>query len=122
MERLAVSRVEQIPEPLREPIRYALAGGGKRLRPALVLLIAKMLGYEGERAVRYGAIVELIHTATLIHDTLIELMCRGVCKRFPDLQFVVAEFNAGYQNRLAAWSVHVDGHNPVVRCSPYSAR
>lgn len=39
-------------------------------------------------------------TASLIHDTLIELMCRGVCRRFPDLQFVVAEFNAGW---LAHW-------------------
>lgn len=43
---------------------------------------------------RYG------DTAALIHDTLIELMCRGVCDRFPDLQFVVAEFNGGW---LAHW-------------------
>lgn len=39
-------------------------------------------------------------TASLIHDTLVELMCRGVCRRFPDLQFVVAEYNAGW---LAHW-------------------
>ncbi|MCG8592107.1 MAG: amidohydrolase [Proteobacteria bacterium] len=38
--------------------------------------------------------------ASLIHETLIELICRGVCARFPDLQFVVAEFNAGW---LAHW-------------------
>lgn len=44
-------------------------------------------------------------TATLIHDTLVELMCRGVCQRFPDLQFVVAEFNAGW---LAHWLDRVD--------------
>ncbi len=44
-------------------------------------------------------------TATLIHDTLIDLMCRGVCQRFPDLQFVVAEFNAGW---IAHWLERVD--------------
>ena len=44
-------------------------------------------------------------TASLIHDTLVELMCRGVCQRFPDLQFVVAEFNAGW---LAHWLDRVD--------------
>ncbi len=57
---------------VREVAGYVLESGGKRLRPALVLLIAKMLEYEGERAVRYGAIVELIHTATLIHDDIID--------------------------------------------------
>jgi octaprenyl-diphosphate synthase len=51
---------------------YVLGSGGKRLRPALVLLIARMLGYNGERDVRYGAVVELIHTATLIHDDIID--------------------------------------------------
>ncbi len=44
-------------------------------------------------------------TAALIHDTLVDLMCRGVCKRFPDLKFVVAEFNAGW---LAHWIDRVD--------------
>ncbi|MGI9603442.1 MAG: amidohydrolase family protein [Acidimicrobiales bacterium] len=44
-------------------------------------------------------------THTLIHDTLVELMCRGVCQRFPDLQFVVAEFNAGW---IAHWLERVD--------------
>ncbi len=51
---------------------YVLGSGGKRLRPALVLLISRMLGYGGERDIRYGAVVELIHTATLIHDDIID--------------------------------------------------
>lgn len=51
---------------------YVLGSGGKRIRPLLVLLIAKMLGYNGERDVRYAAVVELIHTATLIHDDIID--------------------------------------------------
>jgi octaprenyl-diphosphate synthase len=51
---------------------YVFGGGGKRLRPALVLLISKMLGAGGDREVRYGAVVEMIHTATLIHDDIID--------------------------------------------------
>lgn len=43
--------------------------------------------------------------ASLIHDTLVELMCRGVCRMFPDLQFVVAEFNAGW---IAHWLERAD--------------
>jgi octaprenyl-diphosphate synthase len=51
---------------------HILAGGGKRLRPALLLLVSKMLGYEGHRDVVYGAVVEFIHTATLVHDDIID--------------------------------------------------
>jgi octaprenyl-diphosphate synthase len=51
---------------------YVLGSGGKRIRPALVLLISKMLGYTGERDIRYAAVVELIHSATLIHDDIID--------------------------------------------------
>ncbi|NOZ95991.1 MAG: polyprenyl synthetase family protein [Acidobacteria bacterium] len=51
---------------------YVLGSGGKRIRPALVLLISRMLGYGGERDVRYAAVIELIHTATLIHDDIID--------------------------------------------------
>ena len=57
---------------VREVAGYVLGSGGKRLRPALVLLISRMLGYTGEREVRYAAVVELIHTATLIHDDIID--------------------------------------------------
>ena len=60
-------------EPMvRKVATYVLNGGGKRLRPALVLLVSRMLGYSGERDVRYAAVVEMIHTATLIHDDIID--------------------------------------------------
>jgi octaprenyl-diphosphate synthase len=49
-----------------------LEGGGKRLRPALLLLSAGYAGYRGGSAVRLGAVVELIHSATLIHDDVID--------------------------------------------------
>jgi octaprenyl-diphosphate synthase len=51
---------------------YLRAGGGKRIRPALLLLSAKLLNYEGTGAVRLGAVVEIIHTATLVHDDIID--------------------------------------------------
>ena len=59
-------------EPVAEISRYLLAGGGKRLRPALLLLSAGHAGYRGESAIRLGAVVELIHSATLIHDDVID--------------------------------------------------
>jgi octaprenyl-diphosphate synthase len=51
---------------------HILGGGGKRLRPALLLLVSKMLRYDGYRDVVYGAVVEFIHTATLVHDDIID--------------------------------------------------
>jgi octaprenyl-diphosphate synthase len=51
---------------------YIADGGGKRVRPALLLLCAKLLGHDGEQEVTYAAVVEFIHTATLIHDDIID--------------------------------------------------
>ena len=51
---------------------HILGGGGKRLRPALLLLVSRMLRYEGYRDVVYGAVIEFIHTATLVHDDIID--------------------------------------------------
>ena len=51
---------------------YLRAGGGKRIRPALLFLAAKLFNYEGRGAVRLAAVVEIIHTATLVHDDIID--------------------------------------------------
>jgi octaprenyl-diphosphate synthase len=51
---------------------YLRNGGGKRIRPALLFLAAKLFGYQGRGAVRLGAVVEIIHTATLVHDDIID--------------------------------------------------
>ncbi len=51
---------------------YLRAGGGKRLRPALLLLSCKLMNYSGHGAIRLGAVVEMIHTATLVHDDIID--------------------------------------------------
>jgi octaprenyl-diphosphate synthase len=59
-------------EPVCEISSYLREGGGKRLRPALLLLAAGASGYRGPSAIRLGAVVELIHNATLIHDDVID--------------------------------------------------
>lgn len=59
-------------EPVAAIARYLHSGGGKRLRPALHLLAAKFCGYEGPSAVQLGAVLELIHAATLMHDDVID--------------------------------------------------
>jgi len=61
----SVSTITEIAEYLRE-------GGGKRIRPSLLLLSAHLLGYTGLSAIRLGAVVEMLHTATLVHDDIID--------------------------------------------------
>jgi octaprenyl-diphosphate synthase len=51
---------------------YLRVGGGKRIRPALLLLSAKLLDYKGTGAVKLASVVEIIHTATLVHDDIID--------------------------------------------------
>ncbi len=62
------SRVELIPEIGR----YIQNSGGKRVRPAMLLMCARLGGYRGERATLYASVVEFIHTATLVHDDMID--------------------------------------------------
>jgi octaprenyl-diphosphate synthase len=52
--------------------RYIQQGGGKRIRPALLLLGSRLCGYRGDRGVLLAAVVEFIHTATLLHDDIID--------------------------------------------------
>ncbi|HEV8631008.1 MAG TPA: polyprenyl synthetase family protein [Thermoanaerobaculia bacterium] len=51
---------------------YLAGSGGKRMRPALLLLVSRLLGHDGDEEVTYAAVVEFIHTATLIHDDVID--------------------------------------------------
>ena len=52
--------------------RHIIAAGGKRLRPALTVASAKLCGYTGDRHIKLAACVELIHTATLLHDDVVD--------------------------------------------------
>lgn len=62
------SRVELIPQIGR----YVQLSGGKRVRPAVLLMAARLCRYQGDRAVLNAAVVEFIHTATLVHDDIID--------------------------------------------------
>ena len=57
---------------VRQVAEYIINAGGKRLRPALVLLSAGALGYSGSRHHELAAIIEFIHTATLLHDDVVD--------------------------------------------------
>jgi octaprenyl-diphosphate synthase len=52
--------------------QYIQTSGGKRVRPAVLLMASRLSGYHGDRAILYAAVVEFIHTATLVHDDIID--------------------------------------------------
>ncbi len=71
---------------------HVLSSGGKRMRPALVILAAEMCGYTGPRSIQVAAAIELLHTATLLHDDVVD---------FSDLRRGRPSANAIWGNRRA---------------------
>ena len=59
-------------EAITEIGEYLRGGGGKRIRPMLLLLSSRLFNYQGRGAIKLGAVVEIIHTATLVHDDIID--------------------------------------------------
>jgi len=57
---------------IRSVGEYILSSGGKRIRPALLLLSARLCGYEGNRHISLASVIEFIHTATLLHDDVVD--------------------------------------------------
>ncbi|MDE0250743.1 MAG: polyprenyl synthetase family protein, partial [Gammaproteobacteria bacterium] len=57
---------------INQIINYIISSGGKRMRPLLALLCARACGYEGEKHLIVAAITEFIHTATLLHDDVVD--------------------------------------------------
>ncbi len=78
-ERMRKQADESHPD-LHAALDHLMEAGGKRVRPTLGLLVGNMLGAPIERSVTFGAAVELLHTATLVHDDLIDgsLLRRGM--------------------------------------------
>jgi octaprenyl-diphosphate synthase len=74
---------------------HVLGSGGKRIRPALLLLAAELCGYTGSRTIQVGAAVELLHTATLLHDDVVD---------FSELRRGRPSANALWGNRRAVLS------------------
>ena len=69
---LIISKAESEIPLIGQMIRHIVLSGGKRLRPALTLLCARMLGYQGGRHIALATCVEFIHTATLLHDDVVD--------------------------------------------------
>ncbi len=68
-----ISRSLETDVPLVSQVsEYIVMSGGKRLRPLIVLLAARALGYKGEQHIRAATIIEFIHTATLLHDDVVD--------------------------------------------------
>jgi octaprenyl-diphosphate synthase len=84
---LAAADMRAVDNLIRESLRsdvalvsqvseYIVTSGGKRLRPLIVLLAARALGYSGRHHVHCAAIIEFIHTATLLHDDVVDSSAR----------------------------------------------
>lgn len=69
---LADAIQESEPRSLYKPLKYVLAGGGKRIRPILVLLACEAVGGKAEAAVHAGAGIEILHNFTLVHDDIMD--------------------------------------------------
>jgi octaprenyl-diphosphate synthase len=72
VDRVIVERLHSRVDLVNEVSRYIIGSGGKRLRPLLVLLGARAAGYRGNRHLELAAVVEFIHTATLLHDDVVD--------------------------------------------------
>ena len=72
MDRVIELRLKSSVPLVSQVSQYIIAAGGKRLRPALLLLMSAALGYKGEQRLNMAAVVEFIHTATLLHDDVVD--------------------------------------------------
>ncbi len=79
VEELMRAQADEHHPELRAALHHLLGAGGKRIRPTLVLLVGNMLGADPNKLITLAAAVELLHTATLVHDDLIDgaLLRRG---------------------------------------------
>ncbi len=72
VDRLILHRLESDVVLINQIGHYIVNSGGKRLRPMIVLLAAQALGYTGDKHISLAAIIEFIHTATLLHDDVVD--------------------------------------------------
>lgn len=80
VEDLMISQADKYHADLQKAVKLLLSTGGKRIRPIIILLISKILGAEYTKRIILAASIELLHTATLVHDDLIDgaMLRRGV--------------------------------------------
>ncbi|GAB4543538.1 MAG: polyprenyl synthetase family protein [Anaerolineales bacterium] len=98
---------------LRAALDHLMSAGGKRVRPTLSLLVGNMLGAPLEKTITLGAAVELLHTATLVHDDLIDgaLLRRGMAtlnaRWSPPATVLTGDFLFARAAKLAAETDHL---------------
>lgn len=80
VEALMLAQADQHHPDIYAALKHLLSSGGKRLRPAIILLTGKLLGGEEDQLITLASAIELLHTATLVHDDLIDsaLLRRGI--------------------------------------------
>ncbi|MBL0346700.1 polyprenyl synthetase family protein [Candidatus Villigracilis affinis] len=111
-ERMRMQADESHPD-LRAALEHLLAAGGKRVRPTLGLLVGNMLNAPLDKLVTLGAAVELLHTATLVHDDLIDgaLLRRGMptlnARWSPPATVLTGDFLFARAAKLAAEADHL---------------
>jgi geranylgeranyl pyrophosphate synthase len=111
-ERIRAQAVESHPD-LRAALEHLLASGGKRVRPTVVLLVGNMLGGPEDKLITLGAAVEMLHTATLVHDDLIDgsLLRRGTptlnARWSPASTVLTGDFLFARAAKLAAETDHL---------------
>ena len=111
-ERMRAQAMESHPD-LRAALEHLLTSGGKRVRPTVVLLVGNMLGGPDEKLVTLGAAVEMLHTATLVHDDLIDgsLLRRGTptlnARWSPAATVLTGDFLFARAAKLAAEADHL---------------
>jgi geranylgeranyl pyrophosphate synthase len=111
-DRIRAQALESHPD-LRAALEHLLASGGKRVRPTVVLLVGNMLGGPEEKLVTLGAAVEMLHTATLVHDDLIDgsLLRRGLptlnARWSPAATVLTGDFMFARAAKLAAEADHL---------------
>jgi geranylgeranyl pyrophosphate synthase len=99
---------------LSAAFEHLLGAGGKRVRPTVVLLVGNILGANQDKLVTLGAAVEMLHTATLVHDDLIDsaLLRRGMptlnSKWSPAATVLTGDFLFARAARLAAAINHIE--------------
>ena len=98
---------------MRAALEHILSSGGKRVRPTVVLLVGNMLDGDEEKLITVGAAIELLHTATLVHDDLIDgsLLRRGMptlnARWSPAATVLTGDFLFARAAKLAAEADHL---------------
>jgi geranylgeranyl pyrophosphate synthase len=108
VEDLMRAQADGLADDLKAATGIMLASGGKRIRPTLTLLVGRLLGGDPQRLITLSAAIELLHTATLVHDDLIDgaLLRRGVptlsARWSPGATVLTGDFMFAKAARLAA--------------------